>query len=146
MNEKYEDLKVFETSFEISNTGKVRRKNNKEIVNTTKSKSGYYTLYLNAKKYQLHKLMAIQYIKNPKNYRFVGFKDGDRDNLNRSNICWKKSNDRKNYTPAKKTRPKTAEPKITAEKINEKLNDLGENINTYSKSYTKDRYIPIIDK
>jgi hypothetical protein len=157
MKEVWKDVDDYEGIYQVSNKGRIRniKKTKFKYIDGYKNKSGSTVINLKDKKRNIAKtlkrLVAIAFVPNPNNFFYVQ-QIKKNDDISSNNLEWVKHprkgmwSQKKKDNEKSKTRPKTAEPKITYEKINEKLNDLGENINTYSKSYTKDRYIPIIDK
>lgn len=95
---KYHPLKGYEDNFEISKEGEVR---NIKTGNTLKifKKGGYYKVRLcfnnKVKKPNISRLLAINFIPNPENYKSVCFKDGDIKNYQLLNLYWT------NRTPGK---------------------------------------------
>lgn len=78
--------------YEISKNGIIRNLNNKKIKSQYVSDSGYYMVtfsYNNKSKPQrVHRLIALTFIKNPNNYRFINHIDGNKLNNSISNLEW----------------------------------------------------------
>lgn len=106
MDEKFYPLKDYEAFYEISKTGVVRSLdrlvdssyNSKriakgKIITPDLSNRGYYRIPLTKKgtgkrKFSLHRLLAINFIKNPNNYPVVNHIDNNPLNNNLSNLEW----------------------------------------------------------
>lgn len=88
--EKWKWISGYYQLYEISNTGKVRRK--ERVLKSKTLSSGYekVNLWKNGKQksFRIHRLVAIHFIKNPKNLYTVNHKDGDRFNNTQSNLEW----------------------------------------------------------
>ncbi len=88
------------TSYEVSNLGAFRRKENKRPIKPDVS-NGYCSVRLRAggKAVQhalLARLVAQAFVKNPHDYRFVRHKDGNPMNNAADNLEWRRSS--RNYT------------------------------------------------
>ena len=102
--EKWKDIPNFENYYEVSNLGRFRSKirivNRNNSVYTRKqiylkyslTKAGYPRLRLIVDKKQTkllcHRIMAICFIENPKNYAFVNHIDGNKENFIIENLEW----------------------------------------------------------
>lgn len=91
--------------YEITNDGKVYSSKREKFLTLSKGKDGYVrvTLYRNklGKKVEyVHKLVAEVYIDNPRGYKLIGHKDGNRSNNLVDNLEWRKNN--KKPTPNEK--------------------------------------------
>ncbi len=74
--------------FEVSNTGKVRRASDKQVLKGTYTQKGdYYRVHLN-KFYRVNRLVAIAFIPNPNNLPDVHHKDKNTRNNNVDNLEW----------------------------------------------------------
>ena len=99
------DAKKFEGYYEVSNTGKVRRKLcetiykdgrvanfSQTILKAVPNKKGYLKVYLSvkSKKYtkSLHRIVAESFIENPLNKKTVNHIDCDKTNNHVSNLEW----------------------------------------------------------
>lgn len=81
----YEDL------YEVSNTGKVRRKGKEELTPQT-TQIGYIRFHLSksgkAKSILAHRIVAKAFIENPMGYKTVNHKDENKGNNNVENLEW----------------------------------------------------------
>ncbi|GHU19658.1 hypothetical protein FACS189472_09770 [Alphaproteobacteria bacterium] len=66
----------------------VRRIKDKFEPKISKSNSGYKQLRLGKETCNLHRLIAEQFVKNPKHFKYCDHYDGDRENNSISNIRW----------------------------------------------------------
>ena len=89
MNEIWKDIKGDEGLYQISNFGKVKRKN--RILKNRKI-SQYKGVALSkegkVKNYTIHRLVAQAFIDNPKNKKEVNHIDGNKDNNMVNNLEW----------------------------------------------------------
>ena len=110
MKEEWKDVIGYEGLYKISSLGRIkstpkqrRGRNHKAktpFFYTTKEKilknqlggSGYWKISLykdgKVKNHNIHRLMAIAHLKNPKNLPQVNHKDGDKLNCNINNLEW----------------------------------------------------------
>lgn len=102
--EVWKDIQGYEGLYQISNIGRVKslerkvshskgglRQVNKRILKNLLNKYGYAYVKLNntGKKYfSLHRLVALNFIANPENYKQVNHKDFNKLNNNVSNLEW----------------------------------------------------------
>ena len=100
MVEIFEDLKGYEESYQISDSGRVFTKRRlignqihygRELIPQV-TEDGYLKVSLSrngiSKKYYLHRLVAIQFIDNPYNLPQVNHKDSNKLNNNVTNLEW----------------------------------------------------------
>lgn len=100
MREVFEDLKGYEKSYQISDSGRIFTKRRlignqiyygKELVPQL-TQDGYLKVTLSgscrSKKYYLHRLVAIQFIDNPYNLPQVNHIDGNKLNNSITNLEW----------------------------------------------------------
>ena len=89
MEEEWKTIENY-PNYKISNTGVVKNAKNKII--KQREKDGYYKLTLsdnnNPKDFFIHRLIAIQFIENPDNFKIVDHINGDKKNNNISNLKW----------------------------------------------------------
>lgn len=81
-----------ETNYEVSDLGRVRRKNNRRILKPAKHKEGYLIIRLRHKgktiTEYIHRLVAKAFIENPNDYGIVNHKDEDREHNAAINLEW----------------------------------------------------------
>jgi hypothetical protein len=89
--EKWKEVPKFNL-YECSNTGFIRNKNTKKILKFFRQNSGYYQVDLHKdgyrKRFLVHRLIAITWISNPNNYKYINHIDGNKINNNISNLEW----------------------------------------------------------
>ena len=97
MEEIWKDIKGYEGLYQVSNLGRVRSlkhrgKNEIRIRKIRIRKDNYMdiSLYKNGKaKYELiHRLVAEYFVYNPKKYKYVNHKDGNKHNNIYTNLEW----------------------------------------------------------
>ncbi len=104
MIEIWKDIPGYELYYEVSNTGRVRRKRRTYYNNIGKitldekelcpysNKSGYKYINLQVNKckvrFPVHKLVALAFIPNPNNYLIINHKDENKINNNVDNLEW----------------------------------------------------------
>jgi hypothetical protein len=102
--EIWKPINGYETSYEISNLGKVRSKDrytptwNGQVLKQAKikvlkeDKDGYFKVWLSKesikKPFFVHRLVAMHFINNPDNLPVVNHKDGDKQNNHVGNLEW----------------------------------------------------------
>ena len=109
MREVFEDLKGYEDSYQISDSGRVFTKRRlignqiyygKELVPQL-TEDGYLKVTLSknskCKKFYLHRLVAIQFLNNPMNLPQVNHKDGNKLNNNITNLEWCTKQENQNH-------------------------------------------------
>lgn len=100
MREVFEDLKGYESSYQISDSGRIFTKRRlignkihygRELIPQI-TRDGYLKVALSknneCKKFYLHRLVAIQFLNNPMNLLQVNHRDGNKLNNNVSNLEW----------------------------------------------------------
>lgn len=90
--EKWRDIPEYESIYEISNYGKVRRKDSNYILKNQIKPNGYFYVTLSknkvTKKKYIHRLVAEAFLPNPKNLAQVNHKDGCKANNHINNLEW----------------------------------------------------------
>jgi hypothetical protein len=88
----WKDVEGFESFYEVSDTGLLRRKSTQRILKPYTNKNGYVyvTLSVNGsqKSYRLHKLIAQAFVPNPDNKLEINHIDGCKQNNNATNLEW----------------------------------------------------------
>lgn len=100
MREVFEDLKGYEDSYQISDSGRVFTKRRlignqiyygRELIPQL-TNDGYLKVTLSrgskCRKFYLHRLVALQFLDNPNNLPQVNHKDGNKLNNNVTNLEW----------------------------------------------------------
>lgn len=92
MKEIWKDIKGYEGLYQISNLGKIKNIKRKKIRKCNLNDKGYYVLmlskYLIKKTYRLHRLIAVNFIKNIFDKPCINHKDGNKLNNNINNLEW----------------------------------------------------------
>ena len=87
----FEDLKDYENEYMINKLGEIKSKYKNRILKP-KNDNGYLRIGLSKngkqKFYRIHRLVALQFIPNPKNYDFVDHFDKNPLNNNVENLRW----------------------------------------------------------
>lgn len=102
--EVWKDIKGYEGVYQISNTGKVKSlsryikrntglgKTEEAIKKPVVKANGYLGVGLwknkKVKNFTIHRLVAIHFLENPNNYKYVNHKDEDKTNNNVENLEW----------------------------------------------------------
>lgn len=77
--------------YEVSDHGNIRNKKNKRVLSSWKNKK-LQRVYLYTKVgrqcVSVKQLIASTFVPNPNNYRFVKFKDNNRNNMHPDNLYW----------------------------------------------------------
>lgn len=96
MNEKWKDIKGFEGLYKVSNCGRIKsfKKNKKDgvLIKPREKNNGYLQigLYKEGKKYHftIHRLVAMAFLENSKDYKSVNHKDENKKNNRVDNLEW----------------------------------------------------------
>ena len=88
--------KEFVKGYSVSNSGEIRNDTNGRILKHQVDSKGFHRVMIGKKHYSIHRLVAIAYIPNPKNFPNVIFKDLDKENITTNNLQW--SIEQNNYT------------------------------------------------
>ena len=109
MREVFEDLKGYENSYQISDSGRVFTKRRlignqiyygRELIPQLTS-DGYLKVTLSengkSKKYYLHRLVALQFLNNPDNLPQVNHIDGNKMNDSITNLEWCTKQENQNH-------------------------------------------------
>lgn len=108
--EIWKDIPGFEGEYQASTLGRIQSivrtkavtnptgrrgyvRNHKSVilhVMKDRDKFNYVTLYVEGERIKgmVHRLVAVTFLDNPNGYRYVKFKDGDRNNMSVSNLEW----------------------------------------------------------
>lgn len=95
-NEIWKDIKDFENLYQISNYGRVKstqRRGGGGVLKEHISKQGYKYVILSKnnhlkKTFQIHRLIGLNFIDNPKNLPCIDHIDRDKQNNNINNLRW----------------------------------------------------------
>lgn len=97
----FEYIKGFENLYMINPSGEIYSMITNKIIKPRKDSGGYLSVSLrkDGKSYQIlvHRLVAIQFLDNPKNYRYINHKDEDKTNNNVNNLEWCEASYNSNY-------------------------------------------------
>lgn len=105
-SEFWKDITGYEGLYQVSNIGRIKslpRKYSRgeSIMNTPINHWGYKMVYLSKNKHKkffsVHRLVALHFIDNPRNYKFVNHKDEDKTNNKATNLEWCTSKYNTNY-------------------------------------------------
>ena len=92
MKIKWKSIPGIPKNYEVSNMGDVRMESlNNEYVNIEgyfNQRTGYKYVTINKHKFPIHRLVAMAFIDNPKNYDCVIHKDDNKLNNNVDNLEW----------------------------------------------------------
>lgn len=91
MEEIWKDVVGYEKYYEVSNTGYIRNKHTKRILNGNINKDGYRKVklgYGTSKEYCYHRVVAIAFIPNPQNKPEINHIDNNRLNNRVDNLEW----------------------------------------------------------
>lgn len=133
-------------NYEISNTGAVRNKTTKQILNGQCQQSGIsVNLTDNSKKkkkFIVHYLVAQLYIKNPNNFKYVKHCDCNNKNNNCENLMWvKQLSQNRQIINIIDEKIIDEEWKTVSENINYEISNKGRVRNIYTKDQLKPRSV-----
>lgn len=126
------------THYEVSNFGRVRRDGYK-IMKHGKNSMGYWHVWLceegNLQSHQVHRLVAFAFVrKRDPNMAWVGFKDGNRDNMRADNLEWRLLSNR-NRLGGIVTAPESPEKRAKLRKLVRNLSAGGWKVPTLSERF-----------
>ena len=100
-NEIWKNILGYENKYIISNLGRVKRLKHviidkidrkrtltTKMLNPYKTKRGYKHIDLSGNTFEVHRLVALHFLDNPYNKKYVNHKDGDKLNNNVNNLEW----------------------------------------------------------
>lgn len=118
------DIPGYEGLYKIDECGNVLSLYKNEYKIPQISKDGYWTVQLwkngKAKRFKVHRLVAITFIPNPNNYPIVMHKDNNKLNPHYTNLQWGtlSDNSQQAYADGLMHYPETAKPKTVYELYN----------------------------
>lgn len=90
--EQWREIPGFESTYEISDIGRIRRKETGLIRKTFYGKDGYLRIILSqnntAHQKLVHRLLALAFIPNPENKPFINHRNGIKSDLSLKNLEW----------------------------------------------------------
>ena len=92
MEEIWEIIKEVDNKYEISNLGNIRNYKTKKVLKQNINKKGYFRITLLGKSYLTHKLVALYFIPNAKNKKYVIHKNNNKLDNNVDNLEWSNKN------------------------------------------------------
>ena len=112
--EEWKDINTWENLYKISNYGNVRNKKTMKMITGDVNNCGYYRvrLYSNgrAERFFRHRLVAMHFIENPENKKFVNHIDGDKSNNKYTNLEWVTQSENEKHAFKKNLKSKTNKP------------------------------------
>lgn len=88
--EKWKKIDILPDEYKVSNYGRVRKKCspcNYKILYAVDNGRQYYAVSIKHKKYYIHRLVALAFVPNPKNYPEIDHIDGGKSNYYK-NLRW----------------------------------------------------------
>lgn len=83
----YKNLPSIGKGYIIYENGKIYNKHNKEILGYI-ANNGYRTVNIKGELFLVHRILAIAFIPNPNNYKYVNHKDENKLNNDLNNLEW----------------------------------------------------------
>ena len=80
--------KEFINGYSVSDEGEIRNDKTGRILKIEKNNRGFYRVTIGGKHYFVHILVAKAFVRNPKGYSNVIFKDLDKENITSENLQW----------------------------------------------------------
>ena len=95
------DIKGFENLYKINTNGEIYSVISNKILKPSKDSGEYLNISLrkNGRYYQMlvHRLVALQFLDNPNNYKYINHKDRNKTNNNINNLEWCTASYNSNY-------------------------------------------------
>ena len=152
----WKDIEGYEGLYAINENADIYSYKTQKLKIPQVSKDGYYTVQLwkngNAKRYKLHRLVAIAFIPNPNNYPIVMHLDNNKLNPNVNNLQWGtlSQNSQQAYADGLMHYPETAKPHTIYELYNDdkniKYRILGYREASSIIQYDKDSFFSVIKR
>ena len=116
--------RIEDTSYEISDCGRLRRKGQRKLINGTLSIDGYVQVNINKQLRRVHRLVAQAFIPNPEDKELVDHIDGNRTNNHINNLRWVTAEENANNIHRLEQQRLSKEKRETSKKIDNYLNEI----------------------
>jgi hypothetical protein len=80
--------KDFDDIYSVSNMGKIKNKKTGHILKGSSNGNGYLIIRIKKKNYYIHRLVAMLFVENPRNEKYVNHIDFNKENNNALNLEW----------------------------------------------------------
>lgn len=96
---EWREIPGTEGVYKVNENGDIINAKNGNKVTGSLRKDGFVQIsaYINGDRETLikHRCVALAFVENPNNYRFIKFKDGDKNNIHASNLMWVRGSNKK---------------------------------------------------